>query len=125
MRLPRRRFLRLAAGVAASPAVARTAGAPAPPPPPGAPMVGFSPGGGNDITARLMGEWLTQRLGQPFIIENRPGAGTNIAAEAVVNASPDGYTLFFANVANAVNATLYEKLNFDFIRDIEPVAGIM
>jgi tripartite-type tricarboxylate transporter receptor subunit TctC len=85
----------------------------------------FAAGGGNDITARLMGQWLTERLGQPFIIENRPGAGTNIAAEVVVNAPPDGYTLFFANVANAVNATLYEKLNFDFIRDITPVAGIM
>jgi tripartite-type tricarboxylate transporter receptor subunit TctC len=72
-----------------------------------------------------MGQWLTERLGQPFIIENRPGAGTNIAAEVAVNAPPDGYTLFFANVANAVNATLYEKLNFDFIRDITPVAGIM
>jgi Tripartite tricarboxylate transporter family receptor len=77
------------------------------------------------LKKRKMGQWLTERFGQPFIIVNRPGAGTNIAAEVVVNAPPDGYTLFFANVANAVNATLYEKLNFDFIRDITPVAGIM
>jgi tripartite-type tricarboxylate transporter receptor subunit TctC len=87
-------------------------------------IVGFTPAGGNDIVARLMGQWLSERLGQPFVIENRPGAGTNIAAEAVVNASPDGYTLFLANLSNAINATLYEKLNFNFMRDIAPVAGI-
>jgi tripartite-type tricarboxylate transporter receptor subunit TctC len=87
-------------------------------------IVGFTPAGGNDIVARLMGQWLSERLGQPFVIENRPGAGTNIATEAVVNAPPDGYTLLLANMANAINATLYERLNFHFIRDIAPVAGI-
>ena len=125
MKLPRRTFLHLAAGIAALPAVLGSAWAQAYPSRPVRWIVGFSACGGNDITARLMGQWLTERFGQPFIIENRPGAGTNIAAEVVVNAPPDGYTLFFANVANAVNATLYEKLNFDFIRDITPVAGIM
>jgi tripartite-type tricarboxylate transporter receptor subunit TctC len=87
-------------------------------------IVGFTPAGGNDIVARLMGQWLSERLGQPFVIENRPGAGTNIATEVVVNAPPDGYTLLLANLANAINATLYERLNFHFIRDIAPVAGI-
>jgi Tripartite tricarboxylate transporter family receptor len=125
VKLPRRHFLHLAAGVAALPAVSRIAWAQTYPTRPVRWIVGFAAGGGNDITARLMGQRLTERLGQPFVIENRPGAGTNIAAEVVVNAPPDGYTLFFANVANAVNATLYEKLNFDFIRDITPVAGIM
>src|SRR5262245_15893 len=125
MNLTRRQFLHLAAGAAALPAVSRTAWPQAYPSRPVRWIVGFAAGGGNDITARLMGQWLTERLGRPFIMENRPGAGTNIAAEAVVNAPADGYTLFFANVANAVNATLYEKLNFDFIRDITPVAGIM
>ena len=125
MKLSRRQFLHLAAAAAALSAVSHVARAQAYPARPVRWIVGFTPGGGNDITARLMGQWLTERLGQPFIIENRPGAGTNIAAEMVVNAAPDGYTLFFANVANAVNATLYEKLNFDFIRDITPVAGIM
>src|SRR5262249_56596532 len=80
--------------------------------------------GGNDIIARLMGHWLTERLGQTFVIENRPGAGTNIAAEVVINSPPDGYTLFVTNLSNALNATLYEKLNFNFIRDMLPVAGI-
>ena len=125
MKLPRRNFLYLGAGAAALSAVSHVARAQAYPARPVRWIVGFAAGGGNDITARLMGQWLTERLGQPFIIENRPGAGTNIAAEVVVNAPPDGYTLFFANVANAVNATLYEKLNFDFIRDSTPVAGIM
>src|SRR6185295_3323223 len=87
-------------------------------------IVGFTPAGGNDIVARLMGQWLTERLGQTFVIENRPGAGTNLATEAVVNAPPDGYTLLLANLANAINATLYGKLNFNFIRDIAPFAGI-
>jgi len=87
-------------------------------------IVGFAPGGGNDIAARLIGQWLSQRLGQRFVIENRPGAGGNIATEAVVNAAPDGYTLLLVNNANATNATLYDKLNFNFIRDIAPVAGI-
>src|SRR5213079_273632 len=87
-------------------------------------IVGFPAGGATDITARLMGQWLSERLGQPFIIENRPGAGTNIAVEAVVRAPPDGYTLLLVVTANAVNATLYEHLNFNFIRDIAPVASI-
>jgi tripartite-type tricarboxylate transporter receptor subunit TctC len=88
-------------------------------------IVGFGPGGGNDIVARLMGQWLSEHLGQPFVIENRPGAGTNIATEAVVNAAPDGYTLLFVAPSAAINATLYEKLNFHFIRDMMPIAGIM
>ena len=88
-------------------------------------IVGYAPGGGNDIVARLMGQWLSERTGQQFVIENRPGAGTNIATEAVVNAPPDGYTLLSAGAPNAINATLYEKLNFNFIRDIAPVAGII
>jgi tripartite-type tricarboxylate transporter receptor subunit TctC len=87
-------------------------------------IVGFTPAGGNDITARLIGQWLTDRLGQPFVIENRPGAGTNIAAEIVINSPPDGYTLFLTNFSNAVNAALYEKLSFDFMRDMAPVVGI-
>jgi tripartite-type tricarboxylate transporter receptor subunit TctC len=88
-------------------------------------IVGYPPGGGNDITARLMGQWLSERLGQTFVIENRPGAATNIAAESVVNATPDGYTLLFVGQPNAINATLYETLPFNFIRDIAPIAGIM
>jgi tripartite-type tricarboxylate transporter receptor subunit TctC len=120
----RRQFLHLAAGAAALPAVSRFALAETYPSRPVRWIVGFTPAGGNDIVARLMGQWLSERLGQPFVIENRPGAGTNIAAEAVVNASPDGYTLFLANLSNAINATLYEKLNFNFMRDIAPVAGI-
>jgi tripartite-type tricarboxylate transporter receptor subunit TctC len=87
-------------------------------------IVGFTPGGGVDINARLIGQWLSERLGQQFVIENRPGAGTNIATEAVVRAAPDGYTLLLATVPNAINATLYDKLNFNFIRDITPVATI-
>jgi tripartite-type tricarboxylate transporter receptor subunit TctC len=88
-------------------------------------VVGFAPGGGNDITARLMAQWLSEHLGQPLVIENRPGAGTNVATEAVVNATPDGYTILFVSPAAAINATLYEKLNFNFIRDLTPIAGIM
>jgi tripartite-type tricarboxylate transporter receptor subunit TctC len=124
MKLPRRRFLHLAAGAAALPALSRLACAQSYPTRPVRWIVGFTPAGGNDIVARLMGQWLSERLGQPFVIENRPGAGTNIATEAVVNAAPDGYTLLLANMANAINATLYEKLNFNFIRDIAPVTGI-
>ena len=124
MKLPRRQFLHLAAGACALPAVSRIAWAQSYPTRPVRWIVGFTPAGGNDIVARLMGQWLSERLGQPFVIENRPGAGTNIAAEAVVNAPPDGYTLFLTNLSNAINATLYEKLNFNFIRDIAPVAGI-
>jgi tripartite-type tricarboxylate transporter receptor subunit TctC len=121
LKLPRRAFLRLAAGAAALPAVSRITWAQTYPSRPVHWIVGFTPAGGNDIVARLMGQWLSERLGQPFVIENRPGAGTNIATEAVVNAPPDGYTLLLANLANAINATLYEKLNFNFIRDIAPV----
>jgi tripartite-type tricarboxylate transporter receptor subunit TctC len=124
MKLPRRKFLHLAAGAAAFPAVSRIAWAQTYPTRPVHWIVGFTPAGGNDIVARLMGQWLSERLGQPFVIENRPGAGTNIATEAVVNAPPDGHTLLLANLANAINATLYEKLNFNFIRDIVPVAAI-
>ena len=124
MKLPRRQFLHLAASAAALPAVSRIAWAQVYPVRPVHWIVGFTPAGGNDIVARLIGQWLSERLGQPFVIENRPGAGTNIATEAVVNAPPDGYTLMLVNMANAINATLYEKLNFNFIRDIAPVAGI-
>src|SRR5262245_13438786 len=109
MKLPRRRFLHLAAGAAALPAVSRIARAQAYPVKPVRWMVGFAPAGGNDIVARLMGQWLTERLGQSFVIDNRPGAATNLAAEAAINAGPDGYTLFLANVANAINATFYTK----------------
>jgi tripartite-type tricarboxylate transporter receptor subunit TctC len=125
MKLPRRKFLHLAAGAATLPAVSWIARAQAYPTRPVRWIVGFAPAGGNDITARLMGQWLTERLGQPFVIDNRPGAATNIAAEAAISSPPDGYTLFLANVANAINATFYTKLNFNFIRDITPVAGIM
>jgi len=124
MKLPRRQFLHLAAGAAALPAVSQLARAQAYPSRPVRWIVGFAPAGGNDIVARLMGQWLTERLGQSFIIDNRPGAGTNIAAEATINSPPDGYTIFLANVANAINATFYTKLNFNFIRDTTPVAGI-
>ena len=125
MKLPRRNFLHLAAGAAALPAVSRLAWAQAYPTRPVRWIVGYTPGGGNDIFARLMGQWLQERFGQPFVIENRPGAGSNIATEVVVNAPADGYTLLLANFANASNATLYDKLNFNFIRDITPVAGIV
>jgi tripartite-type tricarboxylate transporter receptor subunit TctC len=125
MKLPRRQFLHLAAGAAALPAVSRFAWAQAYPTRPVRIIVGFAPGGGIDIMARLMGQWLTERLGQQFLIENRPGAGSNVATEAVVRAAPDGYTLLLVNSANAINATLYDKLNFDFIRDIAPVAGVI
>ena len=124
MNLPRRQFFHLAAGAFAAPAIARHALADAYPSRPVRLLVGFTPAGGNDIIARLMGQWLTERLGQTFVIENRPGAGTNIAAEAVINSPPDGYTLFVTNLSNAINATLYEKLSFDFMRDMLPVAGI-
>jgi tripartite-type tricarboxylate transporter receptor subunit TctC len=122
--LARRQFLHLAAGTAALPAMPRIARAQAYPTRPVRLIVGLPPGGGADTQARLMGQWLSERLGQPFIIENRPGAGTNIATEAVVRAPPDGYTLLLVLASNTINATLYEKLNFDFIRDIAPVAGI-
>jgi tripartite-type tricarboxylate transporter receptor subunit TctC len=125
MKLPRRRFLHLATGAAAFPAVLRTANAQAYPSRPVLLIVGFAAGGAADINTRLMGQWLSEHLGQQFVIENRTGAGNNIATEAVVRASPDGYTLLTCATANAVNASLYEKLDFNFIRDIAPVAGMV
>ena len=121
----RRQFLHLAAGVAALPAMSRIAWAQAYPSRPVRIIVGFAPAAPADIFARLMGQWLSERLGQQFIVENRPGAGTNIATEAVVRAAQDGYTLLLSSTANAINATLYERLNFNFIRDIAPIAGII
>jgi tripartite-type tricarboxylate transporter receptor subunit TctC len=122
--LGRRQFLHLATGAAALPAVSRVARAQAYPTRPVRIIVSFAPAGSSDIVARLMGQWLSERLGQPFVIENRPGAGGNIGTEAVVRASPDGYTLLIVGGWNAINATLYDKLSFNFIRDIAPVAGI-
>jgi len=124
MKLPRRNFLHLTAGAAALPAVSRFAWAQAYPTRPVRLIVGFAPSGATDIMARLIGQWLSERLGQQFIVENRPGAASNIATEAVVNAPPDGYTLLVATSVNAINATLYDKLNFNLIRDIAPVASI-
>jgi len=121
----RRQFLHLAAGAAALPATSRFARAQAYPSRPVHWIVGYTPGGGNDIFARLMGQWLQERLGQPFVIENRPGAGSNIATEAVVNARADGYTILLANFANASNASLYANLKFNFMRDIAPVSGMV
>jgi tripartite-type tricarboxylate transporter receptor subunit TctC len=125
MKLPRRRFLHLAAGAAALPAVSRIAWAQAYPSRPVRLIVPLAPASTTDIIARLMGQWLSERLGQPFVIDNRPGGGTNIGTQAVVNSPPDGYTLLLVGSFNAVNATLYEKLNYNFIRDIAPVAGII
>ena len=125
MKLPRRQFLHLAAGAAALPAVSHTAWAQSYPSQPVRIIVGFAAGGPNDILARLMGQWLSEGLGQPFVIENRVGAGSNLATEAVVRAPADGYTLLLAGSPNAINATLYTKLNFDFITDIAPVASIL
>jgi tripartite-type tricarboxylate transporter receptor subunit TctC len=125
MKLPRRRFLHLAAGAAALPAVSSVARAQAYPTRPVHLIVPAPAGGSFDITARLMGQWLSERLSQPFVIENRPGAGANIGTEAVARAPADGYTLLLAGAPNAINATLYDKLNFNFIRDIAPVAGII
>ena len=124
MKLPRRNFLHLAAGAAALPAVSRITWAQAYPSRPVRIIVGFAAGGVGDITARLMGQWLSERLGQSFLVENRPGAASNIGTEAVVKATLDGYTLLLASSTNAINATLYDKLNFNFIRDIAPVATI-
>jgi tripartite-type tricarboxylate transporter receptor subunit TctC len=123
MKLPRRRFLHLAAGAAALPAASRIATAQTYPSRPVRIVVGFPPGGPTDTAARLIGQSLSERFGQ-FVIENRPGAGSNIGTEAVVRAPPDGHTLLLAASANAINATLYDKLNFNFIRDIAPVAAI-
>jgi tripartite-type tricarboxylate transporter receptor subunit TctC len=123
MKLPRRQFLQLVAGAAALPAVSRIARAQAYPSRPVRIIVGFAPGGATDIMARLMGQSLSERLGQQFVIENRPGAASNVGTETVVNAAPDGYTLLVVTSVNAINATLYEKLNFNLIRDVAPVAS--
>jgi tripartite-type tricarboxylate transporter receptor subunit TctC len=125
MKLPRRNFLQLAAGAAALPAMPRIARAQAYPSRPVHVVVGFPPGGTADIIARLMGQRLSERLGQQVIIENRPGAGANIGTEAVVRAPADGYTLLLVGSYNAINATLYDRLNFNFIRDIAPIAGLI
>jgi tripartite-type tricarboxylate transporter receptor subunit TctC len=114
----------LAAGAAALPAVSRVAWAQAYPTRPVRLVVGYAAAGANDIVGRIMGQWLSERLGRPFVIENRPGAASNIATEVVVRAPADGYTLLVGGTTNAINATLYDKLNFDFIRDIAPVASI-
>jgi tripartite-type tricarboxylate transporter receptor subunit TctC len=124
MKLPRRQFLRLAASTAALPSLSRITWAQTYPARPVRIIVGFGPGGPADIIARLIGQWLSERLGQQFVIENRPGAATNIATEAAVRAPSDGYTLLLIGTGNAFNATLYQKLNFNFIRDIAPVASI-
>jgi tripartite-type tricarboxylate transporter receptor subunit TctC len=125
MKLPRRKFLRLAAGAAALPAVSHFAWAQTYPTRPVRLVVGFPPGGGTDIIARLIGQWLSERLGQQLVIENRPGAGSNIATEGVVRAAADGYTLLLVSAAHAINATLYDRLNYNFLRDIAPVAGVI
>ena len=125
MKLPRRQFLRLTASALALPTLPRLAWAQAYPSRPVRIIVPFAPGGSTDITARLIGQWLSERLGQQFLTENRPGAGSNIGTEVVVNAPPDGYTLLLVGASSAINVTLYEKLNFNFLRDIAPVAGVL
>jgi tripartite-type tricarboxylate transporter receptor subunit TctC len=125
MKIRRRSFLRFAAGAAALPALPRSARAETYPSKPVHLIIGYAPGGSADMTARLFGQWLSERLGQQFIVEGRPGAGTNIATEAVVRAPADGYTLLLAAPANATNPALFAKLNFDFIRDTTPVAGLI
>src|SRR5262245_28082562 len=123
MKLPRRKFLHLAAGAAALPVMPRLAWAQTYPTRPVRIMVGFAAGSTSDTYARLVGQWLSERLAQPFVVENRPGAGGNIGTAAVVNAPPDGYTLLMIASANAINATLHERLNFDFLRDIAPIGS--
>ena len=125
MKLPRRKFLHLAAGAATLPVLARVASALDYPTRPVRIIVGFPAGSSSDITARLIGQWLSERSGQQFTVENRTGAGTNIATESVVHAAPDGYTLLWVTHANAFNATLYDTLNFNFIRDIQPFASVL
>src|SRR5262245_55932535 len=125
MKLPRRRFLHLAAGAAALPAVSRIARAQAYPTRPVRIIVGYPPGGSADVVARLIGQQLSERLGQSFVVENRPGAGTNIATEAVVKSAPDGYTLLVVDASPAINTALYHNLSFSFFRDIAPVACVM
>jgi tripartite-type tricarboxylate transporter receptor subunit TctC len=125
MKLPRRRFLHLTVGAAALPAMSRVARAQGYPTRPIRWIVGFPPGGGADTVARIMGPWLTERLGQPIIIENRPGASTNIAVQAVINSPADGYTLLFLGLSSVVNASLFASLPFDLQRDIAPVSGLI
>src|SRR5437660_4862362 len=125
LKFPRRQFLHLAAGAAALPAVSRLAAAQRYPTRPVRIIVGYAAGGSTDILARLIGQWLSEQLGQQFIVENRPGAATNIGTEAVVRAPAAGYTLLLAGTSSAVNAALYEKLNFNFVRDITPVVGLI
>src|SRR5262245_58961657 len=125
MKLPRRQFLHLAAGAAALPVVSRIAWAQAYPARPVHIIVPFAAAGAFDIMARLIGQWLSERLGQQFVVENRPGAGGNIGTEVAVRAPADGYTLLIIGTPGAINATLYDKLNFNFIRDIAPVAGVI
>ena len=121
----RRQFLHLAAGTAALAASSRMAWAQSYPSRPVRIIVGYAPGGTTDVSARLIGQWLSERLGQPFIIDNLPGAGSNVATGGAVRAPADGYTLLLASISNAINATLYDKLSFNFIRDIAPVGGII
>jgi len=125
MSFARRKFLHLAAGAAAMPAMLRTARADTYPSRPVHLIIGYLPGGSADMTARLFGQWLSERLGQQFVIESRSGGSTNIATEAVIRSAPDGYTLFLASPANATNASLYDKLNFEFLRDVAPVTGLI
>ena len=125
MKLSRRKFLHVAAGAAALPSVSRRASAQTYPARPVHIIVGYAPGGSTDIIARVIGQWLSERLGQQFIIDNRPGASGNIGTELVVRAPPDGYTLLLGLSSDAINATLYDNLNFNFIHDITPIAGIV
>src|SRR6202166_223232 len=125
MEVPRRAFLHLAAGAVVLPALPRVASAIDYPTRPARIIVGYAAAGPTDITGRLVGQWLSQRLGQQFIVDNRPGAGSNLGTELVVQAPPDGYTLLLVTTSNAINATLYDKLNFNFIRDVAPVGSIM
>jgi tripartite-type tricarboxylate transporter receptor subunit TctC len=125
MKFSRRKILQLTAAMTALPALPHMARAETYPSRPVHLIIGYLPGGSADLTARMMGQWLSERLGQQFIVESRPGAGTNIATEAVVRAPPDGYTILLAAPANATNAALFAKLNFDFLQDIEPVAGLI
>src|SRR5215472_8203135 len=124
MKLPRRQFLHLAAGAAALPAASRIARAQAYPARPVRIVLGFPAGGSSSVIGRLIAQWLSERLGQPFVLENRPGAGSNIATEMVAKAGPDGYTILLATSPNAINATLYQNLGFNFIRDFSPIAGV-
>src|SRR5262245_26971433 len=125
MTLPRRRFLQLSAGALAAPAVARDALAQTYPSRPLRFVVGFPPGGGADIVSRIVTQWLAERLGQPIVVENRPGASSNLSVQAVVNAPPDGYTLLFVAASAAVNMSLFDNLTFDLLRDITPVCGLI